>query len=299
MQGLAEMRALVLLRLHHLPVPRGHRLHEHQHDEEDAYAEEACHQRHVPFDEEHDGNETEERHDIHHRGEETVLHEIADVGDLVDVREGTPGRRALEVLHRQLQQPFGDVQMEASLDARHHHLREDLPREGEHHLEHEEQKDYSHDHVERVQGLVDQHPVHHDSHDECRRDREHGADERRQQNAVKELALPHQLPGQPTEVERHILGFGGVAALDEDHLALPYLREVQFIDGEHHIVQRRRIPDHGDGALLGIRTGLFENQRAAVVGAQYGRQCTADLRQIPEVHVHRTRLEADLAREGN
>ena len=90
----------------------------------------------------------------------------------------------------------------------------------------------------------------------------------------------------------------GMNALDEDRFTFPDLGEVQLIDGDNHILDGAWIPNDRDRALGGIRARIFQYQRAAVLGAQYGGQL-GPAAAAPETSSQRLRFETEFPCDGD
>jgi hypothetical protein len=90
-----------------------------------------------------------------------------------------------------------------------------------------------------------------------------------------------------------------MAALDEDRLTLPDLREVQLIDREYDVFGGARVANDCYRAFGGIGARFFKYQCAPVLCPQYGGKGAGDARQVLEGQAQGSGVEADLPRPSD
>ena len=174
-----------------------HWLHVDQHDDENDSPQRKGHQRHVPLDDQHRRYQQHHGYDIHDRDEESRFEEVANILGLVELGDDPTRRCVLKIIHRQLEHFLDHVQCHPAVDSRDNHFRQQTAHESQDHFEDQQQHDDRQQDVQRGQGLVDDHSINDDPHDEGGRDGEHRADHGRQNDPIEELFFPPDLADQP------------------------------------------------------------------------------------------------------
>ena len=120
--GLDQVSALCLFSANHMAVQLADRFQVQHDDDKNNPGERECDQGEPPFENEHCGNQADERHGIEERAEELPGEKVSDSPNCAKLSQHTARRGALEVIHRQLQELLGDVQIEPAIDPRRHDL---------------------------------------------------------------------------------------------------------------------------------------------------------------------------------